>query len=57
MWAGCRTRLQGWSNMCKRKGGETSVIDDNNGESDRTTKMGMVATGKDAVVVVSVRGP
>ncbi len=49
-------RPQDWSNKHARKGGETSVIEDDKREADKMTRKGVVEIGRDAVAVASGRG-
>ncbi len=56
MWVRRRMRPQGWSDEHKREGGETSIINDDEREADKTRTTGMVAFGGDAVAVASARG-
>ncbi len=51
-----KTRPRGCYNECTREGRETSIIDNDKGEADKTTTMCMVTIRRDDVAVASVRG-
>ncbi len=56
VWAQCGTRPQGWSNKREKEGGETGIINNDEGEADKATTTGVIVIGRDAMAVASTRG-